>query len=71
MTLSSPANSGFCFGIIRHMSALIPVQLVRSITPTFISGVQYNLLKLFSIVIKCATSNICSDKSKVKVTLQG
>ena len=42
--------------------------LVRSITPTFTYGIQYDLVQLFSIMCRCVISNICSNMSKVKVT---
>ena len=39
-------------------------------TSTFAAGFQYNLAHLFSIMSRCAISNICSDKSKVTLQCQ-
>ena len=46
-------------------------EFVRTITSTNVDGFQNNLTQLFSITCRCAIWNICSGRSKVKVTLEG
>ena len=45
--------------------------LVQSITPLFTDEFHYNLALVFSIMNRCSISKICSNKSKVKIILQG
>ena len=48
-----------------------PSEFIQTITSTIVDGFQKSFTQLFSITYICPIGNICSDRPKVKVTLEG
>ena len=64
---------GYCFGIVNQSNVRLHLflsSLVWSITSTLTNGFKYDWAQLFFIMTRCASSNICLDKSKVKVKVK-